>query len=100
MNEGFAHNKSAEDDHEYELLEKYSQPNRDEAKLSQAPPTKPKQLKTASTGDYEFTQCPAYGPVTRGNGQVESSLTQPSTGLACSTNDGGDVYEAVNEPTS
>ena len=60
---------TVEADHEYEILDKYNQPH------VKAPPPKPKpETKTAvqlqplpSTGDYEFTQCPAYVSVTTTN---------------------------------
>jgi hypothetical protein len=55
-------------DHEYEILDKYSQAaTYEDVKIP--PPAKPKpeaaeavqlQPLPASTGDYEFTQCPAY----------------------------------------
>ena len=60
---------TVEADHEYEILDKYNQ------RHVKAPPPKPKpETKTAvqlqplpSTGDYEFTQCPAYVSVTTTN---------------------------------
>ena len=57
-----------ESDHEYEMLDKYNQPY-EEVQVPQAPPP----------GDYELTQCPAYVPVTHGNQQTETSLTQLPT---------------------
>ncbi len=58
--------ETIEADHEYEILDKYSQPYEDIN-----PPAKPKpepeavQLQPLPlTGDYELTQCPAYVPIT------------------------------------
>ena len=58
--------ETIEADHEYEILDKYNQPYED----VKVPPPKPKaeaeavQLQPlSSTGDYEFTQCPAYVPM-------------------------------------
>lgn len=50
-------------DHEYEILDKFNQP-RAQHRDSKDPPLKPAesvQLQPlSSTGDYEFSQCPAY----------------------------------------
>ena len=58
--------EAIEANHEYEILDKYNQPYED----VKIPPPKPKPETEAvqlqplpSTGDYEFTQCPAYVPV-------------------------------------
>ena len=53
-------------DHEYELIDKYSKPRPYEIPEA-TPPAKQAQQKPSSTGAYEFTQCPAYAPVTHGN---------------------------------
>ena len=52
-------------DHEYEILDNY---NQDNMKISSLDKPKPEveavQMQPLpSTGDYEFTQCPAYVPV-------------------------------------
>ena len=50
-------------DHEYEMLDKYSQAY-DDVKLPDNSPTmKEKQLSSQSGGDFELIQCPAYIPV-------------------------------------
>ena len=47
-------------DHEYEILDKYSQ-TYDDVKLPDNSPTlKDKQSPSKSGGDYELIQCPAY----------------------------------------
>ena len=66
--------EGTEGGHEYELLDRYSQPQIPETK---AP--KSEQQKTSSAGDYEFTHCPAYVPVTHGNQQTDTSLRQQAT---------------------
>ena len=74
----------------YELLDKYSQPQ-----IPETTPTKSEQQKTLSAGDYEFTHCPAYVPVTHGNQETETSLRQqPTTGSA--DDDGMGEYEMVS----
>ena len=71
--------ETVEADHEYEILDKYNQPQYDDIKI---PPPKPKPETEAvqpqplpSTGDYEFTQCPAYIPVATTN--VVSNTNNP-----------------------
>ena len=56
--------ESVKVDHEYEILDKYSQPY-DEVQIPEAPPPQQEQQETSSpaAGDYELTQCPAYVPV-------------------------------------
>ena len=62
--------ENIEADHEYEILDEYSQATYDYIKLP--PPAKPQPAEAeavqlqpmASTGDYVFTKCPAYVPVT------------------------------------
>ena len=71
-------NENVEVDHEYEVLDKYSQAYED-VQVSPAPPPKQEQQQSSSAGDYELTQCPAYVPVTHGNKQTETTLTQPPT---------------------
>jgi hypothetical protein len=51
-------------DHEYELLDKFNQPRHHDA--AKGPPLKPESVPLqplSSTGDYEFSQCPAYASV-------------------------------------
>ena len=83
--------ETIEADHEYEILDKYNQATYDDVKLP--PPAKPQPTEAeavqlqpmASTGDYEFTQCPAYVPVAttsiHGNTTkpAETPSTQPTT---------------------
>ena len=77
--------ETAEAEHEYEILDKYSQPQHDDVSLG--PKTEePAQLQPlSSTGDYEFTQCPAYVPVAttsihdNSNKPAEISSTQLTT---------------------
>ena len=57
--------ETIEADHEYEILDKYNQPQYDDVKV---PPPKPEPeaeqpRKASQSADYEFTQCPAYIPV-------------------------------------
>ena len=57
-------------DHEYEVLDQYSQP------LSQADQvTKDtnEQTKQQLSGEYELTECPAYVPIAHGNQQDSST---------------------------
>lgn len=74
-------------DHEYEILDNYNQDN-----IKIPSPAKPKPEAEAvqlqplpSTGDYDFTQCPAYIPVAttifHGNNDkpAETPSTQPTT---------------------
>ena len=77
-----------EADHEYEILDKYNQTYED---VTVPPPAKPKLEVEAvqplsSTGDYEFTECPAYIPVTttciHGNTQSTKPMDTPSTTAA------------------
>ena len=71
--------ETIEADHEYEILDKYYQ-----AAYDDAPPAKPQptvaeavQLQPmASTGDYEFTQCPAYVPMTTTS--IHGNTTKPA----------------------
>ena len=70
--------ESVEVDHEYEMLDKYSQAYED-VQVPPAPPPKQEQQQSSLAGDYELTQCPAYVPVTHGNKQTETTLTQPPT---------------------
>jgi hypothetical protein len=73
-------------DHEYEILDKYSLATYEDIKIP--PPTKPEaeaeavQLKPlSSTGNYEFTHCPAYIPVTTTSihGNTNKPAQTPST---------------------
>ena len=73
--------ETTEADHEYEILENYNQLHED----IKVPPPKPKleaealQLQAlSSTGDYEFTQCPAYVPVTSIYGNDKQETSEPS----------------------
>ena len=68
-------------DHEYEILDKYSQPY----EIPVAPPPKQEQHQKSSPaagGDYELTQCPAYVPVIttgiHGNRHNTSSRQHPT----------------------
>ena len=63
--------EAVEADHEYEILDKYNQPQYDDVKIP-SPKPKPEAESVQpqplpSTGDYEFTQCPAYIPVATTN---------------------------------
>ena len=70
--------EAVEADHEYEILDKYNQPQYDEVKI---PPPKPERVEAESvqlqplpsTGDYEFTQCPAYVPVVTTTSSIRGS---------------------------
>ena len=54
--------ETIEADHEYEILDRYSQPQYDDVKVP--PPAEPKpEVQLQPSGDYEFTQCPAYIPM-------------------------------------
>jgi hypothetical protein len=77
-------------DHEYEILDKFSQAATYED-IKVPPPAKPKpeaeavQLKPlSSTGNYEFTQCPAYVSMAttsihgNANKPAETPSTQPT----------------------
>ena len=68
--------EGTEVDHQYELLDKYST----QPQISETIPPKSEQQKTSSAGDYEFTHCPAYVPVTHGNQRTETSLRSAGMG--------------------
>ena len=71
--------EGAEDDHEYEMLDKYSQPY-DEVRIPETPPPKQEQQQMSSSGDdYELTQCPAYVPVATTPGVHGKECTISST---------------------
>ena len=61
--------ETIEADHEYEILDKYNQPQYDDVKVPGPPKPEPeaeqprKASQSAPASDYEFTQCPAYIPV-------------------------------------
>ena len=62
------------------------------------PPKSGKQKWTSSSaGDYEFTNCPAYVPVTHGNQQADTTSSQPctTTGPCTGDKDGVEEYEVV-----
>ena len=59
-------------DHEYEALDKYSQPLSNVDQVTQ----EPNQL----LGDYELTACPAYVPVAHGNQQDNSTRVESASG--------------------
>ena len=90
-------------DHEYEMLDKYSQPYED-IKVPPAPPPKQEQQQSSSAGDYELTHCPAYVSVTHGNKQTETTLTQPPTievkgkghGVSRADDDDNETYETMH----
>ena len=71
-------NESIEVDHEYEVLDKYTQAYED-IQVLQTPPPKQKQQQSSSASDYELTQCSAYISVAHDNQQNETSLLQPTT---------------------
>ena len=76
-------------DHEYEILDKYNQATATYDDVKIPPPAKPQPAEAeavqlqpmASTGDYEFTQCPAYVPVatTSIHGNTNKPTETPST---------------------
>ena len=92
--------ETIEVDHEYEILDKYNQPQYDDVKI---PPikSKPAEAESAqlqplpSTGDYEFTQCPAYIPVATTNVigttnkpvEIPATPSQPGTQLTPAQDD-------------
>ena len=86
-----------EGDHEYELLDKYSQLYED-IEIPKTTPPKSGEQKSSSAGDYEFTHCPAYVPVTHGNQQADTTSSQPSasTGPSTEDKDGVGEYEVVS----
>ena len=63
--------ENIEADHEYEILDKYNQATANYEDVKFPPPAKPQPTEAeavqlqpmASTGDYEFSQCPAYVPM-------------------------------------
>ena len=57
--------------HEYEVLDKYSQPLSNVDQVTQ----EPNQL----LGDYELTACPAYVPVAHGNQQDSSTRVESAS---------------------
>ena len=73
-----------EEDHDYEAIDKYrsvSQPYEvPQVTRPKLPLPLPPDETTSSTGDYEFTQCSAYVPVTHGNHDPSSNydITQCS----------------------
>ena len=90
-------------DHEYEILDKYNQATYDDVKIP--PPAKPQPAEAeavqlqplASTGDYEFTQCPAYIPMATTS--IHSNTTKPAetpstrpTAAQDNQNDGDEYY--------
>ena len=74
---------------DHELVDKYSQPNKD-IEIPKTTPPKSGEQRSSSAG------CPAYIPVTHGNQQADTSLSQPSATTGPSTEDKDDVgeYEA------
>ena len=89
--------ETIEADHEYEILDKYNLAAYDDVKIP--PPAKPQpavaeavQLQPmASTGDYEFTQCPAYVPMTTTN--IHGNTKPAETPSAAAHDDQKDVDE-------
>ena len=80
-------------DHEYELLDKYSQPY----EVCEATPTKQEQEKPSSSSGYELTQCPAYVPVTHGNQPAETSMKgPPAANSPVKDSAASDLYETVS----
>jgi hypothetical protein len=84
IKEGEAY-ETIEADHEYEILDKYNQPQYDDVKFpspKQEPVQPPKALplQSAPASDYEFTQCPAYIPVssTSSHGNTIKLVDTPS----------------------
>ena len=74
--------ETIEADHEYEILDKYNQPQYDDVKVPtpKPEPVQPQPL-SAPAGDYEFTQCPAYVPVATAtsHGNADKPADTPST---------------------
>ena len=62
---------TGEVDHEYEILDKYSQAYDDVKSPDKSPTMKDKQSPSQSGGDFELIQCPAYIPV--GTAGIQSS---------------------------
>ena len=89
--------ETIEADHEYEILDKYNQPQYDDVKVAPKP-EEPVQLQPlSSTGDYEFTQCPAYIPMatTSIHGNTNKPADTPSTQLATAVQD--DQKDKINK---
>ena len=51
--------ETIEADHEYEILDNYNQPQYDDVKVPPLAEPKP-EVQLQPSGDYQFTQCPAY----------------------------------------
>ena len=74
-------------DHDYEILDKYSPATYEDIKVPPTAKPKPAEVEAvqlqpmASTGDYEFTQCPAYVPMatTSIHGNTTKPAETPST---------------------
>ena len=64
---------SAEVDHEYEILDKYTQAYDDVKLPDNSPIVKDQQSSSQSGGDFELIQCPAYIPVTTAGIQSSES---------------------------
>ena len=79
--------ENIEADHEYEILDKYNQATYDDVKIPPPAKSQPAEVEAvqlqplASTGDYEFTQCPAYVSVTTTSihGNINKPAETPST---------------------
>ena len=88
---------NVEVDHEYDILDEYSQPY-ENILVPQALHPEQEQQQSTSAGDYEFIQCPAYNPVIYGNQQTEASLTQPritgSTEVMAATGGKGQILSS------
>lgn len=81
-------NVSVEADNEYVVIDQteYDQAY-EEVRVPLAPHPKQEQQQSSSTDDYELVQCRAYIPVTHGNQQTETTLTQPSTAVVAAARD-------------
>ena len=86
------HDIDTEGDHEYELVDRYTQPR--QVNISEASPTK-QQKSLLRAEDYEFTQCPAYDSVAHGNQQTSTHhYASPAPDAS------GGIYEPVDTVSS
>ena len=65
--------------------------------IPQTTPPKSQQQNRSSAGDYEFTHCPAYVPVTHGNQQTETLLRQQPTTGSGNVTEGDHEYEVLDK---
>ena len=79
--------ETIEADHEYEILDKYNQATYEDVKIPPTAKPQPAEAEAVqlqplpATGDYEFTQCPAYVPMatTSIHGNTTKPAETPST---------------------